>query len=194
MNAGRRQGAAGIPGVQQTLVTTRDNAWVFGVGNDFDRAVARTPGAGQSLVHQYLASIGDTYWVQKQNNPTALSGTSVTINGSTVTTVPGQASSSATGGVLALPSNIGDISRTRFSAVPELDINFRYQLTRLWRFNVGYTFMYVTNVARPGDQISLSVDPRQFPPPVAAGAFPAFRFNDSDLWLHGINLGLEARF
>src|SRR6185503_11791453 len=27
-----------------TLVTTRNNSWVFGVGNDFDNAIARTPG------------------------------------------------------------------------------------------------------------------------------------------------------
>ena len=63
-----------------TLVTTRNNSWVFGVGNDFDNAISRTPGANQALVQQYLTSAGDTYWVQKQNSTTPLSGTSVTIN------------------------------------------------------------------------------------------------------------------
>jgi uncharacterized repeat protein (TIGR01451 family) len=63
-----------------SLVTTRANSWVLGVGNDYDNAVARTPGTGQSLVHQYLAAIGDTYWVQRQNSPTPVSGTTVTIN------------------------------------------------------------------------------------------------------------------
>jgi hypothetical protein len=62
------------------LVTTHNNSWVFGVGNDFDNAISRTPGAGQALVHQYLTATGDTYWVQRQNAPTPLSGTSVTIN------------------------------------------------------------------------------------------------------------------
>jgi hypothetical protein len=62
------------------LVTTHNNSWVFGVGNDFDSAISRTPGAGQTVVHQYLAATGDTYWVQRQNAPTPLSGTSVTIN------------------------------------------------------------------------------------------------------------------
>ena len=37
-------------------------------------------------MHQYLATIGDTYWVQKQNTSTALSGTSVTINDTAPTT------------------------------------------------------------------------------------------------------------
>ena len=63
-----------------TLVTTQNSSWVFGVGNDWDKAIARTLGAAQSLVHQDLTSTGDTYWVQMQNTPTPLSGTSVTIN------------------------------------------------------------------------------------------------------------------
>ncbi|MGZ4993177.1 MAG: beta strand repeat-containing protein [Methylobacter sp.] len=63
-----------------TLTTTRAGSWVLGVGNDYDNAIARTPGSNQNLVHQYLAPVGDTYWVQRQNNPTPLSGTSVTIN------------------------------------------------------------------------------------------------------------------
>jgi len=63
-----------------SLVTTRANSWVFGVGNDWDNAIARAPGTGQTLVHQYLASLGDTYWVQRQNSPTAASGTQVAIS------------------------------------------------------------------------------------------------------------------
>jgi len=63
-----------------TLVTTRNNSWVFGVGNDYDRATARTPGANQTIVHQALPSVGDTYWVQRTLNPTPTAGTSVTIN------------------------------------------------------------------------------------------------------------------
>jgi hypothetical protein len=63
-----------------SLVTTRNNSWVIGVGNDWDNAIPRTPGPGQSLVHQYLPSVGDTYWVQMQNTATPISGTSVAIN------------------------------------------------------------------------------------------------------------------
>jgi hypothetical protein len=73
-----KSAATGAPSA--TLVTTRNNSWVVGVGNDYDNSVARTLGAGQSLVHQYLAPVGDTYWVQKQNATTALSGTNTTIN------------------------------------------------------------------------------------------------------------------
>jgi len=63
-----------------SLVTTRNNSWVFGVGNDFDNATGRTPASGQSLVHQNLSPAGDTYWVQRQNTSTPVSGTTVRIN------------------------------------------------------------------------------------------------------------------
>jgi len=75
--------ATGAP--TATLVTTRNNSWVFGVGNDYDNAIARTPGTGQTVLHQLLSTAGDTYWVQMQNAPTPLSGTSVTINDTTPT-------------------------------------------------------------------------------------------------------------
>jgi hypothetical protein len=63
-----------------TLVTTRNGSWVFGVGDDWDNAIARTVGADQTMAHQLLSKTNDTYWVQRQNSPTPLSGTSVTIN------------------------------------------------------------------------------------------------------------------
>jgi hypothetical protein len=69
-----------------SLVTTRNGSWVLGVGNDYDNAISRTPGAGQVLVHQYLAPVGDTYWVQRQNTATAASGTTGSINDTAPTT------------------------------------------------------------------------------------------------------------
>ncbi len=69
-----------------TLTTTQSNSLVLGVGDDWDNAIERTLGSGQTSVHQYLATVGDTYWVQRQTNATALSGTSVTINDTAPTT------------------------------------------------------------------------------------------------------------
>jgi hypothetical protein len=63
-----------------SLVTTRGNSWVFGVGNDWDRPIARTVPNDQALVNQYLATVGDTYWMQRQSAPTPASGTTVTIS------------------------------------------------------------------------------------------------------------------
>lgn len=69
-----------------SLVTTRNGSWVFGAGNDWDRALTHTAASGQRVVHQYLATVGDTYWVQEQNSPTLLSGTTVFINDTAPTT------------------------------------------------------------------------------------------------------------
>jgi hypothetical protein len=74
----------GAPTAQ--LTTTRNNSWVFGVGNDYDNAIARVAGANQTIVHQYLATIGDTYWVQRQTSTTPQSGTLVTLNDTSPTT------------------------------------------------------------------------------------------------------------
>jgi len=63
-----------------TLVTTRNDSWVFGVGADWDTATPRTLGASQTMVHQYMPPVGDTYWVQRRTSPTPLAGTSVAIN------------------------------------------------------------------------------------------------------------------
>jgi hypothetical protein len=75
---GTGNASAGAP--TASLVTTRNNSLVVGVGNDYDSAIARTVGTNQSLIHQHLAAVGDTYWVQMQNAPTPWSGTTVLIN------------------------------------------------------------------------------------------------------------------
>ncbi|PYR93364.1 MAG: hypothetical protein DMF84_10265 [Acidobacteria bacterium] len=63
-----------------SLTTTRANSLVIGVGSDWDQALDRTVGANQSIVFQFFATDGDTFWVQRQNGLIAQSGTVVTIN------------------------------------------------------------------------------------------------------------------
>jgi len=78
--------ASGAPNA--ALTTTRNNSWVFGVGTDAANAIARTPGAGQTIVHQYLAPTNSSSWVQSISSPTALTGSSVTISDSAPTSDP----------------------------------------------------------------------------------------------------------
>jgi len=75
---GTANSAKGAPSA--SLTTTQANSWVFGVGNDWDNAIGRTVPTGQTLVHQYLSTLGDTYWVQSQTAATPVAGTVVTIN------------------------------------------------------------------------------------------------------------------
>lgn len=62
---GTGNAATGAPNA--SLTTTRTGSWVWGVGNDWDRATARTVGVGQTKVDEYLSSQGDTFWVQRQS-------------------------------------------------------------------------------------------------------------------------------
>jgi hypothetical protein len=71
--------ASGAPTV--TLVTTNAGSLVYGVGNDWDGAGARTLGATQTMVHQWVdTGVGDTFWVQARTGAVAAAGTSVTLN------------------------------------------------------------------------------------------------------------------
>ena len=53
-------GASGNPTV--TLSTTGAKSLVAAAGNDWDTAAERTGPAGQQLLAQYLAVVGDTFW------------------------------------------------------------------------------------------------------------------------------------
>ncbi|MEK6260166.1 MAG: BBP7 family outer membrane beta-barrel protein [Planctomycetota bacterium] len=122
----------------------------------------------------------------------------VRISGTTVFTSSGGAVVTQPGGLLALPTNIGTYSRDQFSVVPEIGINVGRQLTNNVRVYGGYSLIYWSSVVRPGDQIDFTVNPTQLPTPAGPGvlvgpARPAFAFNDTDFWAHGLNLGLEFR-
>jgi fibronectin type 3 domain-containing protein len=85
--AGATGGASAATGAPAaSLTTTRAGSWVWAVGNDWDNAIARIVGGGQTKVDEYLTSVGDTLWVQRQTSPTPLTGTTVTINDTTPTT------------------------------------------------------------------------------------------------------------
>lgn len=127
----------------------------------------------------------------------ALGGTqqSVTINGTTVITPLGQAPTTFVGALLAQPTNIGEYEQTRLTILPEAGIRAFVQVTSHLRANLGYTFLYASNVARPGEQIDRVVNPSQLPPGNLVGpARPAFVFRDTDLWVHGVALGLEYSY
>jgi hypothetical protein len=98
------------------------------------------------------------------------------------------------GGLLALPSNIGPHDSNQFSVLPEVGFTLGYDLTPRLKATLGYTLLYWSNVARPGDQIDPNLDSAQFPPPTAAGVRPEFVLHTSDFWAQGINVGLDWRF
>jgi hypothetical protein len=64
-----------------SLTTTQPQSLIFGVGNDWDNAIARTPGSNQILLQQLVdTSTGDTYWSQQLTLQTGAAGSSVSLN------------------------------------------------------------------------------------------------------------------
>jgi hypothetical protein len=64
-----------------SLVTTKPQSLVYAAGNDWDRAIARTLGPNQMMVHQWVDTrVNDTFWVQSWASPVASAGTSVTMS------------------------------------------------------------------------------------------------------------------
>ena len=85
--AGATGGASATSGAPTaSLTATRTGSLVWGVGNDWDRAAARTVGADQTLVDQFLATgPACTFWVQRLNSP-GVAGQAMTISDTAPTT------------------------------------------------------------------------------------------------------------
>lgn len=116
------------------------------------------------------------------------------INGTTQSPSGGAASA---GGLLAQPGrNIGSYESNEFAMVPELGTTIGYQLTERLKFNLGYTFLYWSNVVRPGDQIDTTVNPNLLPPSIGGNTFlgPAFAVRETDYWVQGLSIGGEYRW
>jgi hypothetical protein len=103
------------------------------------------------------------------------------------------------GGLLALHSNSGRHQRDELAFVPEVDLDAGWQLTAHCKLCVGYSLLWVSTVARAGEQIDPVVNVTQFPLVSGAGplqgpARPAFNFHGTDFWAQGLNLGLELSY
>jgi hypothetical protein len=120
-------------------------------------------------------------------NSAAISGMTTGNFGAGVTTVPG--------GILALSSNIGNFSQTRFSAVPEIALKAGYQVAPQWRIVAGYDVMYWTDVQRAGGLIDTTINPNLIPLPMPGGpARPQPVFNTSPLLAQGFNVGVRYNY
>jgi opacity protein-like surface antigen len=105
------------------------------------------------------------------------------------------------GGYFALPTNMGNHSRNTFAVVPEIALNVGYRLTPQATVFVSGSFLYLSNVARPGEQINRNINPTQSvaygfdPPATLVGlAQPSFNFNTSDFWASTVSIGFAYRF
>ena len=105
------------------------------------------------------------------------------------------------GGYFAQPTNIGRDNRCQFAFAPEVEVQVGYRLTPALRATVGYSFLYVTSVARPGEQIDRVINPTQavaiaFVPGVGltGPARPQLNIQGTDFWAHSLSFGLEYSY
>lgn len=87
------------------------------------------------------------------------------------------------GGAVVPADQMGRTYFRDFAVVPETNVAVGFQVFEHWRAYVGYTFLYVSSVARPGQALGQALNPA-----AARGDI------NSDFWMHGINLGFEARY
>jgi hypothetical protein len=122
----------------------------------------------------------------------------VTITGASGLFVPGANPVVASGGILAQNTNIGRYFSDQFAVVPEIGLNLGYQITPRLQIKFGYSFLFWSSVARPGQQIDRRVNPNIVPTDGGFGTAggppsPGFSFNHSGYWAQGLNFGLEFR-
>jgi len=91
------------------------------------------------------------------------------------------------GGLLAR-GNQGIFERDKFTFVPEANFKLAYCLRKNISVSVGYSFIYWDKVTLAGDNIDNDIDFSDFPNDFDTR--PVFEFNDSGLWVQGLDLGV----
>jgi hypothetical protein len=134
-------------------------------------------------------AMGDTHEVLE------ISGSTVTNTGAHYVQIP---RTTVPFGTFAQPSNIGHYSRNTFALLPELSLRVGLQLAPSVRYYVGYNFIYLSNLLRPGNQIDGTINPLQtagfnggLPASNNGGGHPAPLLQSSDFWAQGVTLGAE---
>lgn len=99
------------------------------------------------------------------------------------------------GGLLAQPDNSGEFNNNVFVVAPEVGLNMVYQPTPCLDVLFGYSLLYWSSVAQATELIDplLRVSPNN---PLAPGDLPqpGFEFRNSDMIVHGLNVGLRFSF
>jgi hypothetical protein len=117
----------------------------------------------------------------------------VDVNGTTSALSPNGTTTLLQGGLYALGSNGGRHQRDELAFVPEVGLNVGWQVTRHLKVSAGYSSLWVSTVARAGEQIDPVVNVSQFPlrsgnGPLVGPARPAFNFDGTDFWAQGATL------
>lgn len=120
----------------------------------------------------------------------------VNIRGQQITRVTGDPDVVADAGMLALSSNSGEHRRNNWTVLPEIGANLGWMFRSNMRLRLGYSALYLTDIARADNQIDSTVNPDLFPPadPAADPLRPEFKVRASNIWVQTLNIGLDVTF
>ncbi|HYW80602.1 MAG TPA: BBP7 family outer membrane beta-barrel protein [Thermoguttaceae bacterium] len=119
----------------------------------------------------------------------------LTINGQTDITVPGNPTVTHAGGLLAMPSNSGTFTGSNLVVIPQFGAEVGFRVSDRLRAYVGYNLLLWAHVGRAADQIDMDLNLSQASSGTLVGAAdPAFVYRDSNFWAQGLNVGAEFCF
>lgn len=150
------------------------------------------------------------------NESVSISGSGETSNGNLFYSVKGPVH--LLGGVFAQSTNIGTRNRNAFAAAFETNLRTSYLVTKCIEIFLGYNFILMSQVSRPGDQMNRKINPTRtgladasratvgtgsgpipFGDPGPAEApqglkEPHFHFKTRLFWAQGLTAGMGLRF
>ncbi len=123
----------------------------------------------------------------------------VRVSGQTVALSPGPVLAYYPAGVLGQPSNTGRFVQSGFAVLPEAVVKVGYRFADRSRCYVGYNFIYLSEAARPGQQVDQTLSPNDVPIAGRGGVGggsdrPVPLLNRGDFWTQGLTFGLEYRY
>ncbi len=107
---------------------------------------------------------------------------------------PGGAGGTITPGGLLAQGNQGDYVRDVFSFAPEANFKLGYRFRKNVLLSAGYSFIYWDNVALNGDVVDPVISNPALLNTGTFGPRPEFTFDDSSLWVQGLDLGVIIDF
>lgn len=153
------------------------------------------------------------------NQKVGIKGKSQTSNGNLFYKTENTSHEVLGGGIFAEPTNRGSHHRNEFAIVLESGVNLSYQLSNCFEIGVGYNFLWMNQLIRPGKQIDRKINPTRtalaqasrnsvgigpdvpvpfgdsVPAPLARGPKrPKFKHHDTDFWTQGLIANLNFRF
>ena len=161
------------------VTTNRFNGGDFGVRMNARYGIFNVAATGRFAVgnmHQTLRVRGVTSF---QNTDTGRSGF-------------------AYAGLYANASNVGTYSNDEFAVIPDLNLTVGINVTRCLSMYVGYNFVYLNKVIRPGNQLNPVIDPSIVPFSTAYGnaavPSPLKGLVQDDFTIQGVSFGFGLKY